>query len=161
MEYLKQNKKKKFIFQAIKWSCWKIPSIFQPNGPNKVTNAGAPGAIFQNGKVFIQVTQFSRRSSLDHGLLPGPDLANRPEAEHSELSTGLPRLCSGVCLNSSAHSPSAGQRSNHLGTWNLLVRGACHQITYSPRPAVNIALLGRIFNQIKTLGQVTQLHLGQ
>lgn len=68
--------KNKFIFQALKWSCWKIPSIFRPNGPTKVTSAGGLGAIFQNEKVFIQVMQLLQRSSLDRGLLPGPDLAN-------------------------------------------------------------------------------------
>lgn len=61
---------------------------FPASDPNKATNAGGPRVIFQNGKVFIQEIEFSQRSSLDHGLLPVPDLACVSEAKHSELSMG-------------------------------------------------------------------------
>lgn len=67
-----RTKKKKFIFQAVKWSCWKIPSVSQPKDPNRVTAAGGTGTGSQNGKAFTRDV-FSQRGSLGRGLLSMPE----------------------------------------------------------------------------------------
>lgn len=164
MEYLKQNKKKTFIFEAAKWSCWKIPSIFQPNGPNKVTHAGAPGVIFQNGKVFYTSNIVFTKILFGSWLIAWARFSSQVRGKTLWAQHGTAEiLLSSVCLSCSGCLPSAVQRPNHSGTLSLLVQEAFRQITYSLRPAVNMALLGRIFNPSlnKNPGPTTRLHLDQ